>query len=167
MYGEYKFPAGLSSTEMQEITGIKMLRSIARVDVVATEAANFKLAGVKAYRANNSLQVIPNETGSMKVTTPSVPDGSMANVSSRMFSVSEEDRNEFSAQLYLPEVSSPAEGDRVSSATCIVVGGYYNGSEKMSYYRMDFDPDNKENAFGQILRNHKYIFNVKKVSAPG
>ena len=109
MYGEYKFPAGLSSTEMQEITGIKMLRSIARVDVVATEAANFKLAGVKAYRANNSLQVIPNETGSMKVTTPSVPDGSMANVSSRMFSVSEEDRNEFSAQLYLPEVSSPAE----------------------------------------------------------
>lgn len=37
----------------------------------------------------------------------------------------------------------------------------------MSYYRMDFDPDNKENAFGQILRNHKYIFNVKKVSAPG
>ena len=113
MYGEYKFPAGLSSTEMQEITGIKMLRSIARVDVVATEAANFKLAGVKAYRANNSLQVIPNETGSMKVTTPSVPDGSM------------------------------------------------------SYYRMDFDPDNKENAFGQILRNHKYIFNVKKVSAPG
>lgn len=167
MYGEYKFPAGLSSTEMQEITGIKMLRSIARVDVVATEAANFKLAGVKAYRANNSLQVIPNETGSMKVTTPSVPDGSMANVSSRMFSVSEEDRNEFSAQLYLPEVSSPAEGDRVSSATCIVVGGYYNRNEKLSYYRMDFDPDNKENAFGQILRNHKYIFNVKKVSAPG
>ena len=103
----------------------------------------------------------------MKVTTPSVPDGSMANVSSRMFSVSEEDRNEFSAQLYLPEVSSPAEGDRVSSATCIVVGGYYNRNEKLSYYRMDFDPDNKENAFGQILRNHKYIFNVKKVSAPG
>ena len=55
----------------------------------------------------------------------------------------------------------------MSSATCIVVGGYYNRNEKLSYYRMDFDPDNKENAFGQILRNHKYIFNVKKVSAPG
>ena len=125
MYGEYEFPAGLSSTEKQEITGIKMLRSIARVDVIA------------------------------------------AKVNSRMFSVAEEDGNEFSAQLYLPEASSPAESDRVSNATCVVVGGYYNGSDKMSYYRMDFDPDNKENSFGQILRNHKYIFNVKKVSAPG
>lgn len=167
MYGEYEFPAGLSSTEKQEITGIKMLRSIARVDVIATEAMNFRLAEVKAYRANSSLQVIPDEAGSVKVTTPSVPDESTANVNSRMFSVAEEDGNEFSAQLYLPEATSPAESDRVSNATCVVVGGYYNGSDKMSYYRMDFDPDNKENSFGQILRNHKYIFNVKKVSAPG
>ena len=32
---------------------------------------------------------------------------------------------------------------------------------------MDFDPDNVENAFGKVLRNHKYIFNIKKVSGPG
>ncbi|MBD9167416.1 MAG: DUF4906 domain-containing protein [Parabacteroides johnsonii] len=167
MYGVYKFPAGLSATQKQEITGIKMLRSIARVDVMATEVSNFKLAEVKAYRANNFLQVIPNEIGVMKVTIPSVPDGSAANVNSRMFPVAEEDLNEFSAQLYLPETSSPAESNRISGATCVVVGGYYNGSDKLSYYRMDFDPDNKDNSFGQILRNHKYIFNIKKVSAPG
>lgn len=167
MYGVYKFPAGLSATPKQEITGIKMLRSIARVDVMATEVANFKLAEVKAYRANNFLQVIPNEIGGMKVTIPSVPDGSAANVNSRIFPVAEEDLNEFSAQLYLPEISSPVESSRISGATCIVVGGYYNGSAKMSYYRMDFDPDNKDNSFGQILRNHKYIFNIKKVSATG
>lgn len=167
MYGEYKLPAGLSATGKQEITGIKMLRSIARVDVIATEVTNFRLAEVKAYRANNSLQVIPNEIGSMKATIPSVPDGSAANVNSPVFRVLEEDLNEFSAQLYLPETSSPAESDRIGSATCVIVGGYYNGSDKMSYYRMDFDPDNKENSFGQILRNHKYIFNIKKVSAPG
>ncbi|WP_456088614.1 hypothetical protein [Parabacteroides sp.] len=167
MYGEYEFPSGLPATGKQEITGIKMLRSIARVDVMATEVANFKLAGVKAYRANHSLQVIPDEAGNMKVTMPSVPGGSAANVNSPMYPVAEEDSNEFSARLYLPEANSPAESDRISGATCIVVGGYYGGSAKMSYYRMDFDPDNLTNSFGQILRNHKYIFNVKKISAPG
>ena len=45
-----------------------MLRSIARVDVTATEVTNFTLTGVKAYRANNYLQVIPNETGVSRVT---------------------------------------------------------------------------------------------------
>ena len=38
----------------------------------------------------------------------------------------------------------------------------FQESDKLSYYRMDFDPDNKDNSFGQILRNHKYIFNIKK-----
>lgn len=55
----------------------------------------------------------------------------------------------------------------MSDATCIVVEGYYAGSDTPSYYRMDFDSDNERNAFGQVLRNHKYIFNIKKVSAPG
>lgn len=48
-----------------------------------------------------------------------------------------------------------------------MVEGYYADSNTPSYYRMDFDPDNNHNAFGQVLRNHKYIFNIKKVSAPG
>ena len=44
-----------------------------------------------------------------------------------MFSVSEEDRN---GTTLLPEVSSPAEGDRVKQCDVFVVGGYYN-SEKL------------------------------------
>ncbi|WP_455674578.1 fimbrial protein [Phocaeicola sp.] len=167
MYGEYELTDGLSATAINNITGIKMLRAIARVDVKATEVTNFKLTGVKAYRANNRLQIIPNETGVLRVTTPSVPDGSSGNVNSNMFTVADEDLNEFSARLYLPEVNSPDADNRVSQATCIVVEGYYNGSTQLSYYRMDFDPDNVDNAFGQVLRNHKYIFNIKKVSAPG
>ena len=167
MYGEYELPQGLVADEINTVTGIKMLRAITRVDVKATEVSNFKLTGVKAYRANSYLQVIPNETGILKVTQPSVPTASTANVNSSMFVVSDADMNDFTAQLYLPESASPASGDWISKATCIVVEGYYAGSEKPSYYRMDFDPDNQNNAFGQVLRNHKYIFNIKKVSAPG
>ncbi len=85
-----------------------MLRSIARVDVKATEVANFKLSGVKAYRANDHLQIIPDETGVVRVTLPSVPAGSTGNVNSVLYPVSVENLNEFSAQLYLPEADSPA-----------------------------------------------------------
>ena len=55
-------PEGLKPTGTGTILGLKMLRSIARVDVTATEVANFRMTGVKAYRANNYLQVIPDET---------------------------------------------------------------------------------------------------------
>lgn len=167
MYGEYVLTNGLSASQINSITGIKMLRAIARVDVNASTLTNFKLTGVKAYRANDHLQIIPNETGVLTVTAPSVPNGSNANVNSSMFAVADADANLFSAQLYLPEAASPAANNRVSGATCIVVEGYYNGSTQLSYYRMDFDPDNAQNAFGQILRNHKYIFNIKTISAPG
>ena len=167
MYGEYELPRGLTTDKINTISGIKMLRSIARVDVTATEVTNFTLTGVKAYRANNYLQVIPNETGVSRVTLPSVPEGSDRNVDSTVFPVSQENQNIFSARLYLPETESPAPANWVSDATCIVVEGYYAGSDTPSYYRMDFDSDNERNAFGQGLRNHKYIFNIKKVSAPG
>lgn len=167
MYGEYELPGGLEATVINNITGIKMLRSIARVDVKATEVANFKLSGVKAYRANDHLQIIPDETGVVRVTLPSVPAGSSGNVNSILYPVPTENLNEISAQLYLPEADSPTPDNRVSQATCIVVEGYYEGSDQPGYYRMDFDPDNVENAFGKVLRNHKYIFNIKKVSGPG
>ena len=62
MSGEYELPEGLKPTGTGTILGLKMLRSIARVDVTATEVANFRMTGVKAYRANNYLQVIPDET---------------------------------------------------------------------------------------------------------
>lgn len=167
MSGECELPEGLTATTINNISGIKMLRSIARVDVTATEVANFKLTGVKAYRANDYLQIIPKEPSVTKVTTPSVPDGSSGKVASEMFPVSSDDLNEFTARLYVPEINSPEASHWVSSATCIVVEGYYADSDTPSYYRMDFDPNNDNNAFGQVLRNHKYIFNIKKVSAPG
>ena len=167
MYGECELPVGLSAGEINKISGIKMLRSVARVDVEVAEAVDFKLTGVKAYRANDHLQVIPDELKTVRVSAPSVPQGSAGEVNSAMFSVLPEDQNRFSAQLYLPESDSPVAADRVNKATCIVVEGYYADSDTPSYYRMDFDSGNDKGAFGQILRNHKYIFNIRKVSAPG
>lgn len=167
MHGEYSLPQGISTITVHNITEIKMTRALARIDVQATEVTNFKLTGVKAYRANNLIQVISNETGDTEILVPSVPAGSSRNVNSPMYAVTDEDMGVFSAQLYLPETDSPAESEQISGATCIVIEGYYNLSAKPTYYRIDFDPDNKATAFGQVLRNHKYIFNIKSVLSQG
>ena len=42
MSGEYELPEGLKPTGTGTILGLKMLRSIARVDVTATEVANLE-----------------------------------------------------------------------------------------------------------------------------
>lgn len=167
MSGSYDLPQGLDPAKINNITDIKMIRSVARVDVKATEVTNFKLTGVKAYRANSHMQITTNETGTGEITTASVPAVSKRNVNSQMFPVADEDLNEFAAKLYLPETDSPAESEQVSGATCIVVEGYYNGSTKPTYYRIDFDPDNKGTAFGEVIRNHRYVFNIKSVLSPG
>lgn len=167
MHGEYNLPQGISTITVHNITEIKMTRAVARIDVRATEVTNFKLTGVKAYRASNLLQVISNETGSSEILVPSVPSGSIRNVDSPMYTVTDEDMGVFSAQLYLPETDSPAESEQTTGATCIVIEGYYNQSSKPTYYRIDFDTDNNGTALGQIVRNHKYIFNIKSVLSPG
>lgn len=167
MSGSYDLPQGLNPAKINNITDIKMIRSVARVDVKATEVTNFKLTGVKAYRANSHIQITTNETDTGEITTASVPDVSKRNVNSQMFPVADEDLNEFAAKLYLPETDSPAESEQVSGATCIVIEGYYNGSTKPTYYRIDFAPDDKGTEFGKVIRNHRYVFNIKSVLSPG
>ena len=75
--------------------------------------------------------------------------------------------NQAVSGLYLSESVSPAESERVNGATCVVVGGKYAGSGEVTYYRIDFDPDDTQGSFGQILRNYRYVFRIRKVTGPG
>lgn len=71
--------------------------------------------------------------------------------------------------IYLFETPQPTAGtesEKHSKRPCIVVGGYYNGSTDLSYYRVDFyTPDNK--TFLDIRRNHSYAFTVNNVKGKG
>lgn len=72
------------------------------------------------------------------------------------------------ASAYLTEALSPATTAlQTSSATCIVVGGRYNGSTARTFYRVDFNSGLEGHPFGQVLRNWQYVFNITKVSAAG
>ena len=141
MSGHYRLVSGLDANYRQEISGVSMLRAVARVDVLVGGIPNFELTSIQAYRVNSR----------MEVNTP----------------VSAVSGNQAVSGLYLSESVSPAESERVNGATCVVVGGKYAGSGEVTYYRIDFDPDDTQGSFGQILRNYRYVFRIRKVTGPG
>lgn len=171
MFGEYDFPDGLSSTVQQTVT-VDVLRAVARVDVLLDlegGSGEFALEEVYAFRVNNLIQVIPDEsatTGDLKVHAPSVPSGA-ALLDNYVFN-----RNpvvdDSIGQLYLPE-STGIENDseKLLGKTTIVIGGRFRGSSTTTYYRVDFDSGVAGHPFGQILRNHRYAFIIKSVLSEG
>lgn len=167
MFGECTLVSGLSSAT-NTITNIKMLRAIARVDVTLGDGVdNFELKTIQAFRANNRIQVIPNnllDTASPVVGSPSIPSGATATIKTSALTVS---NNVSVAQLYIPESVAPPTGKQTSDATCIIIGGFYNGSTDTTYYRIDFDSKMEGHPFGQILRNHRYIFSISSVTCSG
>lgn len=163
MFADYSLPGGLNAGQVNNISGVKVLRSIARIDVQAGTVNNFRLTSVQAYRVNSQIQVLHEGTG-LTMISPAVPATSSATINTLPIAVS---GYESVSQLYLPESAVVPEADRRTKATCIVVGGIYEGDERPTYYRMDFDPNNENGVFGQILRNHKYIFNIRSVSGSG
>lgn len=162
MYGEYTLAAGIAGGQGHSIDGIQMVRTVARIDVQASETENFTLTSIQAFRAQNQIQLIPDESNTT-VSRPSLPQGSSASVQTDPLTV---EGYESASQLYLPESASPT-GDPIHEATCIVIGGLYSEQTTPTYYRIDFNSKNEESAFGQILRNHRYVFNIQKVLAPG
>lgn len=171
MFGEYEFTNGLSATLQQTVT-VNVLRAIARVDVVLdleTGSGAFSLDEVYAFRANNLIQVIPDEaviTTAGGVNAPSVPENVAllaASVKNGNDAVSDS-----IGQLYLPESTGISdESEKLQGKTTIVIGGRFGGGDKVTYYRADFDSKLQGHPFGQILRNHRYLFKVKSVLSNG
>ena len=163
MSGHYRLTSGLDANYRQEISGVSMLRAVARVDVLVGGITNFELTSIQAYRVNSRIQLIANQDLPV-VTAPSIPVNSRMEVNTPVSAIN---GNQAVSELYLSESVSPAESERVNGATCVVVGGKYAGSEEVTYYRIDFDPDDTQGSFGQILRNHRYVFTIRSVAGPG
>lgn len=163
MFGHCSLPLGLSADQVKDISGIKMLRAISRIDVLAGNVPEFELTSIQAFRANDRIQLVPAEDV-QTVTRPSVPEGSSRSVNTTAVAVT---GNQALAEIYLPESAAVAEAERVTGASCIVVGGRYGSGGDVTYYRIDFDPDSTTGNFGQILRNHRYVFTIRSVAGPG
>jgi hypothetical protein len=138
---------------------VTLHRSIARVDVEnALPSTEFLLKEVYVFRPRDMVSVIPN------TTLPSVNEDS--EFLSTPISKSVTAGAEAITQLYIPESTMVEdESDKVSGTTVVVVGGNYHGSSDVSYYRIDFDSNTER--FGEVIRNHRYIFRITGVMAPG
>lgn len=172
MYGEVTLPNGLVPG-VENRFDIRMLRAVARVDVekeLDADSRSFWIAGVAVYRPNDRIQIAPNRLASAdtpQVTEPSVPPGAGKSPVPVGVAAAEADPSAVGG-IYVPEAAGETDAAaQLSDVTCIVVGGYYDGASELSYYRIDFNPGVEGHPFGQVLRNHKYVFRIKKVTGTG
>lgn len=172
MYGQVVLPAGLQADRENDLS-VTMLRAVARVDVekdLTADSRPFRLGSVSLYRANDKIQLIPDRlaaTDAPRVDAPSVFPTANRRTEPVVTAADGYDPASI-AGIYVPEAEAETDPSaRLSEATCIVVGGYYDQETQLSYYRIDFDPGIAGHPFGQILRNYKYVFRIKKVNGPG
>ncbi|MCD8080367.1 MAG: hypothetical protein LUF04_08145 [Bacteroides sp.] len=67
--------------------------------------------------------------------------------------------------IYIGEYSNTTAGMSDDDRTWLLVGGIYDNSGEVTWYRLPFmDRDGKQ---WDILRNHNYIFNITKVTGAG
>lgn len=173
IYGELNLEQ--LDAEQPNSFAVTMLREVARVDVNNTIdedfSEKFRLESVSIYRANDRISVVPDASamqteGKMTVSSASVPSTATTyEPYSRQVAA---DGDLSIIKTYLPESLPVTDvNQQTATATCVVVGGYYADDAVATYYRIDFDSGLEGHPFGQVLRNHKYIFNIKQVNGRG
>ncbi|MDR1859543.1 MAG: hypothetical protein LBR06_01300 [Bacteroidales bacterium] len=162
MYGE----ALVADIAADDALEINMLRALSRIDVhLQAGVNNFVMNELYAYRAANKYRIIADNVSNIYTapvaTQPTLEPSTTFNVEVGPVTTA---ATTSTNQLYLPEsagVTAPAQ--QLSNATCIVVGGLYNGQQ--NYYRLDFEVGSYP--FGQILRNFRYDFVISSVASHG
>ncbi len=154
---------------------VPLIRAVARVDLqinLDADSKSFEPVNAAVYRAQNSFSSFPSEealdpSDHSRVIAATVP--TPATGLPYQFTLDPVDpATGLFATTYVSENVPPTTADgRLNEATCVVVGGYFNESSEITYYRVDFNSGEAGHPFGQILRNHKYIFDITKVTAPG
>ena len=129
---------------------------------------NFKLKEVSVFRTYDKGYAAPLSTA---IETPSVPPDALRHGDNSPLSYiipDSEGVNSYTREIYIPVVDLPLNPTN-DNIHCLIIGGYYQSSSVMSYYRLDFATDSEPEgrAYLPILRNHRYIFNITQVSGPG
>lgn len=170
---------------------IHLVRSLARVDVglnfgteFTSETATpngqtpFKLQSVRVYRMANSFMIPGTQSntfhmdGTTKKPLTVLPDGVQmaADANPLVFDQVSDPEKATVREIYIPE---RLKGTNRTDRPCLVIGGLYGSDTKPTYYRLDFikkptpaSPHDQAEAL-DILRNHRYRFNITKVTGPG
>ncbi len=170
---------------------IHLVRALARIDVgvnfednpsseTAAGSETFQIKSVRVYRYATSMYVAGTQAtafnfdGNRRNAVPHTPEGVTAAIDDKplVFTAkTDEDAKGYVRNIYIPEIENKdkAKGERI----CLVIGGDYNKSGKVTYYRVDFikretkSPNDIITKQLDILRNYRYRFNITKVAGPG
>ena len=179
---------GKSNTKNEGV--IHLVRALARIDVgvkfaddptseKVTGSETFKIRSVRVYRYAQSMFVTGTQAttfrqmGANREPLPHTPADMTAAKDDNplLFEADNAGVDGYIRNIYIPEISN--EGKDKTARTCLVIGGYYNGSTKETYYRVDFikrengKPEDKITKQLDVLRNHRYRFNITDVKGPG
>lgn len=174
-------------TETVRPDPVSLVRAVARVDIgVGTKkpdsntwtkgSVKFNMTQVQIWKAGKQYAYMPvannfaSVAGTLNINKPSVVGG----VETKVYEGSAYITNATycSEKIYLPEADLFWEnGGGVYDANhkkrlAIIVGGYYNNSPDLSYYRVDFTND-VSGVKMNILRNYIYQFTIKSVTDKG
>lgn len=171
---------------------IHLVRSLARVDVglnfgteftsetaTPNEQTKFKLQSVRVYRMANSFMIPGTQSntfhmdGTTKKPLTVLPDPAptmAADTKPLIFDKVSDPEKATVREIYIPERDK---GTKRTDRPCLVIGGVYGSETKTTYYRLDFikkptptSPKDQVEPL-DILRNHRYRFNITKVTGPG
>ena len=170
---------------------IHLVRSLARVDVglnfgteftsetaTPNEQTPFKLQSVRVYRMANSFTIPGMQSKTFhkdaqgkkdpQIVLPDPAPTMAADTKPLIFDKVSDPEKATVREIYIPERDK---GTNRNDRPCLVIGGLYDG--KLTYYRLDFikkptptSPKDKVEEL-DILRNHRYRFNITKVTGPG
>lgn len=146
---------------------------------------NFKIKSVRVYRTKNKAYVATDKIlGNVPATAPNIPSDAKYNLSTPSDDIEEADKEPLvyelstAADKYVREIYIPESFDvggsvspTMDNVPCLVIGGYYGAGNttEETFYRADFAQyeDSKVAEYKSILRNHRYIFNIRSVTSPG
>lgn len=174
---------------------IHLVRALARIDVglsfdetkpadeTAKGITDFKIKSVRVYRYAQSMFVTGTQAltfrqmGGNREPLPHTPEGMKAADDNNplVFNADATGVDGYVRNIYIPEISNHLDNGQnkgKDARTCLVIGGSYKGG-KETYYRVDFitrdikSPKDIITKQLDVLRNHRYRFNITKVAGPG
>lgn len=148
---------------------------------------NFKIKDIRVYRTKNKGYVATSSdkmNANNEVVDPNIPTDAKFNLHNGTSTddISEADKSplfyqltvadsKYIREIYIPESFDATGEPSMDDVPCLVVGGYYgkDNTSKLSYYRADFAVYEgvKPTKYFSVLRNHRYVFNIKNVTNAG
>ena len=168
--GVYSFPHPASSS-----ISFDMLRAVARIDVGINYNSTFVAQGLgnllriaKVTLGNTYLHAAavpdPANYSTIRVSAPTLP-GAPASVPRANAEYTTAPTIAFEREIYMNE--HPNNAASASETFTLFVGGYYDNSPELSWYRVVLDNVSSPGGYLPILRNFRYIINIKEVNGPG